>query len=65
MGKAKKEKTFKYERTCSRCGGTGDDPEIADCACDCCEDGKETLTNAQAEALNYPGVKRIGGRGAA
>ena len=56
MAKAKR---FTYEQTCSRCGGTGDDPEIADCACDCCENGIEKLELTEAEAVNYPNAKRV------
>lgn len=60
---AKKPKTFKYERTCSRCDGSGDDPEISNCVCDCCDGtGNETLDLTEAEAANYPGVRRVDSR---
>lgn len=55
MAKAKK---FKYVQTCSRCGGSGLDPEIANCTCDCCDDGVETLTLTEEEAKNYPNAER-------
>lgn len=36
--KAKKSKkpAPKTDRTCSRCGGSGVDPEVSGCRCDCC-----------------------------
>jgi len=52
--------TFEYERVCSRCDGTGLDPEIADCVCDCCVDGLEILELTEAEAVNYPGCRKRG-----
>lgn len=53
-----KPQRYTYEQPCSRCGGTGEDPEIADCACDCCTNGVETLELTEAEAINYPNAKR-------
>lgn len=57
----KKPKRFEYEQTCSRCDGTGTDPEMPDCACDVCENGIETLTLTEAEAVSYPNAKRRDG----
>ncbi len=60
-------KTHEYEQTCSRCDGSGDDPEISNCMCDCCDGtGMETLTLTEAEAVNYPHAKirRADGGGA-
>lgn len=47
-----------YEQPCSRCDGTGIDPEIAQCVCDCCVDGVETLTLTEEEAVEYPNARR-------
>lgn len=56
MAKAER---FKYEQTCSRCDGSGSDPEIANCSCDCCQGtGTETLELTEAEAANYPNAQR-------
>ena len=53
-----KERTYKYEQPCSRCDGSGIDPEMSDCICDCCENGKEILTLTEAEAKNHPNAER-------
>jgi hypothetical protein len=55
----KKEPRRIYEQTCSRCDGTGVDPVIADCACDCCKDGVEILELTETEAINYPNARRV------
>lgn len=61
MAKAKFPTKRTYERPCSRCGGTGVDPEMEDCACDCCESGTEYLELTEAQALDYPGAVLVQG----
>ena len=53
-----KVKRFEYERTCSRCDGSGIDQDSPDCVCDCCEDGLETLLLTEAEATEYEGARK-------
>lgn len=55
-----KEKLYTYVQTCARCDGTGVDPDMADCACDCCESGTETLELTEAQALDYPNAHKVG-----
>lgn len=58
------EKRFFYDRTCSRCDGSGDDPEIADCRCDCCAStGTEVLELTEREAMSYPGATKAKDQG--
>jgi DnaJ-class molecular chaperone len=57
-----KVKRFEYEQMCSRCNGSGEDPVISNCVCDCCDGtGMETLTLTPEEAAHYPNVSRKGG----
>lgn len=49
-----------YEQICTRCGGSGDDPEVNNCICDCCAGtGMEELEITEAEAVNYPNARRV------
>ena len=50
-----------YQQPCSRCGGSGDDPDAAECVCDCCVGGVETLLLTEADARSYPNAKRVDG----
>lgn len=54
----KTEPRYEYTQTCSRCDGTGIDPDMSDCACDCCEDGLETLLLTETEAQQYPAARK-------
>ena len=49
---------YEYNQTCSRCDGSGVDPDMPDCACDCCENGIETLLLTVTESINYPNARR-------
>lgn len=49
---------YDYCQECSRCGGTGTDPEDPSCVCDVCEDGIETLSLTEDEAQRYPNAVR-------
>lgn len=53
-----KPKKFEYEQTCSRCDGSGTDPDMPDCVCDCCENGLEILNLTEAEAVEYPNARK-------
>jgi len=50
---AKPEQIFTYFQACSRCDGSGDDPDDDRLQCDCCDDGTEFLSLTEAQALNY------------
>lgn len=54
----KKEQRHEYEQVCSRCGGTGTDPDSQDCLCDCCENGYEIMFLTDAEAAEYPNARK-------
>jgi hypothetical protein len=59
MSESRSEPRFQYEQECSRCGGTGIDPEMHDCACDCCDHGVESLYLTEVQAREYPNAKKV------